>query len=278
MAEKGYPAARGKQRRPLEVPLFKPDVDIDGLMNFTTWRDRYYKKPILDDLTGYYQFVPTVAGVEAYARPKMPRIPQELLKSVTGREDVRGHIQKRREHEAARERQRLHIAASAELATAVFWAVAFLRETVLLEAIGKISENQQPEWDVAVYAADAIQDFGLCLEKPVETEPMFVNGRGGKRLTNGLRTRLDGISPDLGTHVANFGAYAVEHPDALRSADGVALMQTTLEEQNYRKATWEPRHRAVVDAFPDLPQSEEILLFKRSLPELLSIQDNLSAA
>ncbi len=273
MAERIPKRLRGKRRREVETPLIAPEVNDGAVLQFRAWRSQFYRKPILDDLTGHYRFYPSKAGLQTYTRPDVIKMPEGIV--AVGPEEARKLIAQKQEKQSSQARQRLHIAGSTEFATALFWNVALLRKAMLIEAIARAADDEQPEWDVAGYAADAILDLGLCMEKPYEADPRY-RDKKGRPMPSGLRTRLDQIDPQLGTQLVDFGAFASEHRDILRSADGLILMEAALEEQDYRIRIWEERHSLIREVFPQVGVSEDILYQRLSLQEMLDIECNLA--
>jgi hypothetical protein len=158
-----------------------------------------------------------------------------------------------------RERQPKHIAETAERATGIFLAVAKGRETVLAQAVKAIAGQEPLEHSVALHAADAIADFGYCLDRP-------------KNIPLSVITRKS--EADIGLQLLNFGAYAITHPDVLPSYEGVALLQATLDEQERRVAFWQPRYQAVTDQYgTQVPATE--FSFDLSLEQVLALETEL---
>ncbi|NBU34218.1 hypothetical protein EB118_18465 [bacterium] len=271
MSEK-YTFRPGKSRPEIEVPQHLPDVDIELLSTFSHWRNNIYKGPILDQLTGAYQFTNTKGAVEAYTKPSIKK--SNLKQRAVGREAVlnllanKDQILKGIEQNKSRERQRVHIAETAEQATALFYAAATARKVVLTEAIGNVSDNIQPQYDVAIWAADAIMALGQCMQNPIGKGERMQKKH--KESRGGLKVKLDSNFPNLGNELASFGAYATVHPQVLRSADGYFAMIAALQEQEYQIDFWQPRHEAIVQAFPAITQSSEALAGQMNLEQILS--------
>lgn len=268
MAEKYTHSLRGKKRREVETPETVPSIDTEAVLRFSEWRSSTYKKPILDRLNGYYLFPPTPWGISSYTRPNGIDYPFGI--AAIGREAARKLIESRNEADEKRNRQVLHKAQSAEMATAFFWTIAVLRQYAINEVLesAKLAGTSSPSEEASLYAADALLNFGLCLENPFEN-----NRRRGRE--EGLKTRLDRFSPDLGSQIASFGVYASKNPEALTTFDGIVLLGVARDEQQYHIDTWAPRHTTVIEQFPEIPISREILYQTLSFEEMVSIQDEL---
>jgi len=273
----GFPL--GKYRRDVEPVLERPELDDDGLRNLFDWRDRnLHRQPFLDDLNGHYLFFPTPNGAKAYTenvtKPKIPKRPATILVK-----DLELFYNSRRDAKAAARRQPLHVAQTAEHALALFWSVADRRSAHLGNVLDKVSRleplygNEEIETAVS-FAADAIIDLGLCLEEPVET--VYVPGTGRKsRVSRELKAQFDKISPDIGTQVVNYGSYLLGNPEGFHSADGVNLLQAAYDEQDHRINAWAPRHAALEQQYPKLELSEEVLMMRVPLQEMLFQIDEL---
>lgn len=261
---------RGKRRREVLTPEVIPDVNTEAVLRFMDWRANTYKKPILDKLNGYYLFSPTPWGVESYTKSNGIAYPAGIR--AVGKEAIAQLLQDRDTAQQKKTRQMIHKAESAETATAFFWTIAVIRQAALAEMLKLAAnggEGTELDPDVPVYAADALMQFGLCLESPFEN-----NRRRGKE--EGLKTRLDSFGPQLGQDFVDFGAYATAHPEALYSFDGMVLMEAALDEQKYQIATWAPRHTAVIESYPQIEISREILYQTLPLAEMLAVEDELS--
>jgi hypothetical protein len=260
----------GKYRRDVPPPEHQPDLNVGGLVSVRKWRKVTYKQPFLDDLTGYYRFPATIAGVEAYTQKRHLRFPGKVRRAV-GPQDIRQLIEVRN----AAKMQVIHKAESAELATSVFLGVAVLRDMAVTKTLTQVINQEPLDTDAALFAADAVVDLGLCLEEPYENNWMLKPGPYNPA-PQGLKVQLDRIAPDIGTQMANLGAYATEYPETLRTDEGVVALQTALEEQDYRISTWAPRHEAVTQAFPELTISEDVLMLRLPLSSILNLQNNLT--
>lgn len=274
MAERLPPQPlRGKKRRDVVVPPSMPTLDAEGLRAIQDWRSTVYKQPILDDLLGYYRFdPPTKRGADIYTGARGKIIGIEGM----SREIVSRYVELPESVESAELRQVIHKAESTELATALFWSVAVMRSQVLNNALEAMGSGREIDEDVARFAADAIVDMGLCLESPYENNWRMRTHARQRKYPQGLGSKLETIAPGVGTNVADFGAYAGEHPEVLQTQDGFVAMHAAFIEQDYRMELWGPRHTAITEAFPDLPLSREILYMAVPLEEMLSIQDRLS--
>lgn len=262
----------GNIRRPVEIPAFVPEVDTDGLLEVDAWRVTIYKKPIVDNLMGFYRFDPaTVRGALNYVKPSAPKYPTG--EKAVGKEAVLSLIAQKKEAEATAQRQSFHIAETTERALAVFWSVATVRYAVLGQALNAVTDEKAIPEDVGNYAADAIVDTGLCLEEPFENDWKF-KVKKNTPLSKGLKMQIDKNAPNIGTQVASFGAFAVANHEALRSYDGIVIMQSAYEEQEFRISTWRSRHLALTEAIPELPVSDEILYQRMPMEEMLSIHNN----
>jgi hypothetical protein len=117
--------------------------------------------------------------------------------------------------------------------------------------------------------------MGLCLDEPYE--PVWNYSTKKKHADQGLIEQVKRIAPGVGKRAAEFGAFAVDNPDVLRSYDGVVLLQSAYEEQEFRIEAWSSRHEALMEAFPQTEPSEQILLHRLSLDEMLKLQNALVA-
>lgn len=273
----GFPL--GKYRREVEPVLKRPELDDEGFLKLLDWRDEsLHGRPFLDDLNGHYLFHPSPNGVKAYTenvpKPKMPkRDPTMLVKDL----DV--FFSARRHAKEATKRQPKHVAEGAENALALFWSVAVGRSAHISNVLAKVTDqqsligNEEIETSVA-FAADAIIDLGMCLEEPVET--VYVPGRGRKpRVSNELKAKFDTFSPDIGSRIIDYGSYLTNNPEGFASADGVILLQAAYDEQDRRIDTWAPRHKALEQQYPELEVSQEVLMMRVPLQEMLFQIDEL---
>jgi hypothetical protein len=155
--------------------------------------------------------------------------------------------------------------------------VAVIRSEVLSRALGNVSDQKPIDEEVAAYSADAIVDFGLCLEEPYENNWKLKTDHRRQATPQGLSDKLESVAPGIGTNLVNFGAFAEDNPDVLCTYDGVVAMQAALTEQDYRIGLWSSRHDAVREAYPDLPLSADILHLHVPLHEMLIMQADLAA-
>ena len=256
MKNTGFPTPR--HRNWLLKPEQTPELDSNGLMQLGAWQTSVFRKPIQDQITGFYNFTPTIKGAQQYviARArKHPAKPQvgDTLQSFQDRG----------------QRLRTHIAESAELATAIFSTVSLFRDEALREALRAVSERKRFSDDSVASATDAIMDYGYCLRNPVQID--FKGENHGQ----GLRLKIDSFGDNLGAQLEEFGSAALDDEGLLRSHDGVLAMELALAEQDRRFNYWMPRHEAVTEAFPDIDISEEILLLRVSLAEIKMLRKNL---
>lgn len=269
MAINAYEMPPGRRRPDVEPPETQPDVDFEAVLAVSDWRKDFYKQPILDQLIGYYRFSPpTLNTAGSYIRSYSDRSDvREAIESVQAYNDDRSAV-------PIKVRQVIHRAESLELALAVFGSVARLRELALTEVLSNVNNQQESSKAALRYAADAITDFGLCMENPFESERDYMDSqRPG--MTPGVTMAMRDFAPGVGTQVASFGAYALKHPEALYSHDGVVLLDVTIDEQEYRQQAWLPRHKILMSLMPDLQQSKEILELQKPLDEMLELQDRL---
>lgn len=245
-----------KHRNWQETPDSLPDLDTEALSKLGHWQENVYNKPVFDDITAYPNFYPSTDAARNYTtrptkRTLLKKTPDELGISE---EDWQSRI----------ERQPLHVAKSAELATAISWTAARLRAVSLNRAIGRVSswgevEGSQDvliiEEDDAVIAADAIADYGYTLAHPVDLDHRGVDY--GKPLGKRIRQEAGGI--DIGSALERFGLFAGVKPEVLQSADGVTAMEITQAEQDRRIKHWGERHGAITRAYPNISISREIL-------------------
>lgn len=269
----------GKYRREVPVPNSPPKLDTTGVFNVLEWRNLVYRKPFLDDLNGHYYFeAATEAGAKAYtgARKFPGAFTRELIRDYLAKPDTVD----------PRLRQVIHRAESTEKAIAVFARIAIARGDVLHTAIDYVGQQasakiddgnvQQLPREVATYAADAIVDFGLCLEQPYEKTRPGIRYKPSVHGGLALRARLDQIAPGVGTSLANFGSYAGAHPETLVSYDGLLAMNWAADEQEYRSIEWMPRYSAVAEAFPALADTKKIL-YDMPLHEIFVVQGHSAA-
>ncbi len=262
MRTRHFPFAKYRDWGP--TPETKPDLDTDLVADLASFQSDVYKKPILDDITGYYQFYPSMNGATSYVTRAAQRR-KVLIENIEPGDTL----------EEKRKRQILHIAESTEIATAVFWATATMRYDVVSHALGAIADIAEEEReerlpdDIAAYAADAIADYGYCLMHPVQIDHI------GNDHGEYLRAQIERVAPETGRALLEFGIYSDEHSDALQSYDGVTALQATVLEQERRIAHWAPRHHAVMDAFPDIEISREVLNLGVDFPELFSLHKSI---
>lgn len=251
--EPDFPFAKIREYGP--TPDFAPDIEISELLNLSDWQQRTFKKPMLDDITGSYQYFPSHNGLSTYVHGVAKNNPVVKLAEESNTEFLE-----------RKERQPLHVARTAEIATALFWTAAVIRTSVIEESLANISDGREIREDVARYSADAIADYGYCLVNPVQKD--YLGHDSGKE----LKVVMDRLFPGVSNSILEFGKYADGNFDELRSYNGVALLESTLSEQNRRIAHWQPRHEAVCSVYPEIEISEEILLLKVPLEEMLDIQ------
>lgn len=252
----------GKYRDPGETPARIPEVDMRAVANLNWWRNQTAAGPFLDELLGYYRFHPVTPDI---AR----RYVGEPRAKAVGREAVRKMLTNKDDIIAAGQRQLQHIAENAEETLATFWAVASLREDAIAQVLQDIEQGHQPAEKVSAWAADSILDLGMCIKEPftgkdwhksVPRPPIIIPGA------------IRQLAPEAGDQITAFGLYASENHQALSTDKGVSLLEFALEEQDHRMQNWYSCHEALVEAFPGIPQSEDILLEHVPLDELLSIQ------
>ncbi len=256
MRESEFPFA--KYRDWGETPAVQPELNVDALLSLADWQSTAYRRPITDDITGFYNFYPSMNGASSYAK-------RASMKSFAGKTALSEGITAE-EFLGKKERQSLHIAESAESAIAVFWVVAQLRKEVLASALSHISDGKKMPSDVAAYAADAIADLGHCMLYPVDID------HTGKDHGKELGKFIKSISGDTPEKLQAFGLYAGKNPEALETYEGVSSMEVVLSEQERRCDYWSPRHQAVLEAFPEVRPSNEVLYMQLPLDELLSIE------
>ncbi len=241
-----------------ETPQVAPEIDLEDLRELSIWQASIYKRPITDEITGDgYQFYPSRNGANSY-------VTRAHAKQFAGKTAL-GMAISERDFEGRKARQLLHIARSAELATALFWTVASLREERLENALSSAQAGDIPDEDNTPFAADAIADYGFCLAYPFDKDVR------GEDHGPGLRLQIDRIAPNIGEQILQFGLLSGDEPWHLRSEVGIALMQASLEEQRRRVAFWAPRHTALLEAFPDIEVSEEVLLQRIPAYEIIGL-------
>ncbi|MDQ3123365.1 MAG: hypothetical protein M3Q14_01625 [bacterium] len=251
-----------------ETPPQAPEVDTTDLLELGNWQATSYRRPIFDEITAYPNFYPSLNGAAGYTQRPTQRLLAGKKAERLGitQEELAGKI----------ERQPWHVAEYVELATAIGWTAANLRHDVLKQAISVA--NDISEWgrgeldeDTATYAADAIADYGYCLRYPAD--PDF----RGEDHGSALAAQINRVAEDIGQTLEHFGLFADWKPEILQTADGITVMEITREEQERRIAHWRPRHEAITGAYPTLPLSEEILLERIPLSEMLILQSDLGA-
>lgn len=257
----------GKYRVRGEVPPETPHVDISSLLELQEWRVAQYQKPILDDLLAWYRFSPvTTETAKAYAGINKPRA------RAVGQEAVKQLLANKQEMLAAGERRIVHTAENTEETLALFWMTAEMRRQVLHTTLSNVVRDEPLDPTTARYAAEAIEDMGDCISEPFEPK-----WDGKKRKVVPDEEILDAVryyAPLAGSQISAFGRFAAENTDSLYSDTGIVLLQSAVEEQEYRIAAWEPRHQVLCEAFPDMQPSMDILLEHVPLEEMLRIQDS----
>ncbi len=261
MREPNFPFAKYREWGP--TPSSPPEIVAEDVFKLIQWQNELYKRPIFDDITGYYQFHPSVNGAAAYVRGaarNRPVVPENVESGDT--------------LEAKNERHLTHLAKNPELATALFWAAASMREDVLGESLlslAKTSEQTQALIDdsAAAYSADAIADYGYCLLHPVDYQ--YSRGDFGP----GLQNKIESIAPGTAKAILDFGKVAYDQPDLLIGHDGVLLMEAAILEQKRRLAFWGARHSSLMDAFPDIPVSQELFNDVVDFPEVFDLHHKL---
>jgi len=240
------------------------ELNTDAIQQLSEWQDTLYKRPILDDITGSYQFYPSENGAKAYVNGTARNRPVNSDELEDG-DTLEGKTA----------RQLMHIASNSELATALFWTIALVRHDHLAQTINTVVDN--PDQDVELtygtkLAADAIADYGYCLENPVDLE------FSGKNRSKGLKKEIRRVAPGVGKSLLSLGDFATEEPDILRSYDGIVAMQTVLVEQERRYNHWSPRHEAIHRAFPSVPLSKEVLYQSIETHEIFWLYDQIKVA
>jgi len=234
-----------------ETPDQKPMIDQEILSQFSMWRQRTYKLPIFDDITGIYRFYPTKASFHRYVDAAARR--SQIKDVAHGAEEATVLIGKVK-------RQRRGVAILAEKAIAGFLSVAVFRKKVLLETLGETyTEGLQ---EISGYGADAIADYGHCLLHPSDKS---VDGD----YSEGLKTKINEVAPDIGSNLQMFGNFAIDHSEVLQDEETRPVLAVTLMEQLARINYWQPRHKAVMDAFPTLRPSQGMDTISMPLAEIL---------
>ena len=262
MREANFPFAKFRDWG--ATPETLPEIDTELVAELTSWQDALYRRPILDDITGYYQFYPTMNGASAY-----------VTRAARNRPIIIEDIEDGDTLEAKQKRQELHIAETAELATALFWTTAIDRHTKLNSVLARVNDQSDvPLDDDSSYkfAADAIADYGFCLANPVD---IHISGRDDGPH---LRAQIERVAPGLGSTLLGFGNYAIDNPDALRSFDGIVAMQAAVMEQERRIEHWSPRHGSIIEAFPDTKVSGEVLYFETPLNQMFWLHEKVKVA
>lgn len=268
MSERNYrpnDGPLGKYRNPGETPTEFPEVDIEAAMNLNAWRHQKNVGPFLDELIGYYRFYPAVAETaKKYVGGPRQRI--------VGREAVQQALDNRDEIIEAGARQVIHIAEGNEEALATFMVIARMREYALEEALKSVNSAEAISDDAAVWAADSILDLGMCIREPFTGKDWKKEFKRDPSIKQ-INWRIKKSAPNTGQELVEFGLYAGENPEALSSFEGVALMNMAADEQVQRVGAWRDCYESMVEAYPDIRRSEDILLERVPLKELLSIQD-----
>src|SRR5690606_3552603 len=117
-----------------------------------------------------------------------------------------------------KKRMPLHIAESAELATALFWTAASLRSRALTKVLNAVNNGQAVPEDSGIYAADAIADYGHCLIHPVDINVTVENNGPA------LKAQIERVYPGAGETLQAFGLYTANSPEELASYDGILAM------------------------------------------------------
>ncbi len=238
-----------------DTPVGKPQIDVEALSRFSKWQQEVLKRPILDEITGNYGFNPTKVAFYKYvdAAAKKSHI-KDIAHSA---EEAKSLIGKRK-------RQRRAVALSAESAIAKYLSIAVFREKVLEEELDltRVGGSQ----DISKYSADAIADYGHCILN-------LVDKRRGGDFSEGLKGRIHELAPDIGANLQLYGNYAIDHPEVLREEYSVPILQATRQEQVTRINYWQPRHEAVMTAFPTLHPSEEMATIAMPLADILKIPE-----
>jgi hypothetical protein len=253
MREPNFPFAMYRDWGPDPVEL--PEIDLDNTMNLANWQSKDYRRPIFDEITGHYKFFPSPNGFSSYVGRAIKRRPVKLV-SGENYQDYKDRVA----------RQPQHIADRSELATALFWTSAILRQTVLEEALRNVNDGKAMKPEIAIYAADAIADYGFCLENPMDIDYTgFDHGPNIKR-------QIQRVGPNVGKLLLDFGNYTRDRHEDLLLEEGIVAMEVTLDEQERRARHWAPRHSAILEAYPETEISEDVLLLHVPLDEMLSIQ------
>lgn len=243
------------------IPDTAQDVDIQGLLRFADWQEKMFKKPIYDDITGYWQFSPTPSSVKAYTTRPMHRT---LGEKPSGDEEIDGK----------RNRMPVHIAESAERAISTFLQVAKMRKAVLGAALDHVSDETLADMDLsdelARYSVEAITDYGYCLENPIDPWVHKENKRDDIE-SGWLAAKINTFSPNLGRQVLDFGLAALEDKSQLITADGITTMTVAWSEQLRRTATWSGRYSVLVTAYPQIDRSVDAMA-SLSLDQIFDIQ------
>ena len=247
-----------------QTPAELTQLDATGLLELADWQANIYRRPVLDDITGYYQFFPSQNGASSY-------VSRAAIKNPV----IKDKIEIGDDLESKEIRHKNHIAESAELATALFWSTAVMRLDVVENTLGRIaqiSEGREAEVlpdGFMVYAADAIADYGYCLQHPVDIDVK------GEDHGVELHHQIERIAKGIGQNLLDFGNFTSENPQDLISYDGVVALQATLAEQERRIKHWAPRHAAVVAAFPGIGLSTEVLNLGVDFPEIFHLHHKL---
>ena len=255
MRQPEFPFA--KYRKWGETPENKPDIDTDAILSLADWQAKTFKRPIRDDLTGYYSFHPSLNGATGYVNRAHARLfaGKTAISEGLSEEVFSGN----------KLRQPKHIAENAESAIAVFWAISQTRRDVLAQTLANVSDGKEVPHTQAMWAANAVADYGHCLQYPVDID------HAGKNHGSELAIVIKRIGGSAASDLENFGLFAEVEPGSLESYDGIVAMEASIAEQERRCDFWSPRHQAILDAFPGVRPSNEVLYMRLSLSELLSI-------
>lgn len=246
-----------KYRKWGETPENKPGIDTDSILSLADWQSRTYKRPIRDDITGYYSFYPSLKGASGYVNRAHTRL-------FAGKTAISEGLSEQ-EFLGIKQRQPRHIAENAESAIAVFWAISQTRRDVLAQTLANVSDGRQVPHTQAMWAANAVADYGHCLQYPVDIN------HAGKDYGKDLAKVIKRIGGSAASDLENFGLFSEVEPEALESYGGVVVMEAALAEQDRRCDFWSPRHQAILEAFPGVRPSNEVLYMQLPLSELLSI-------
>lgn len=246
------------------TPAGLPEVDTDGLFRLSSWLSRI-KKPVYDDITGYWQFDAHPKSVKAYTVNPMHK--------ALGEESSDDP-----ELEGRRQRMPVHVAESAERAISTFWKVAEMRRTVLLATLSHAADetlvDQELSNELANYTVEAFTDFGYCLENPVTTNWVHQENQRDEVKDTWLIDKINSFSPNVGRQVLDFGLYALEDKSQILTEEGISIATVASYEQDRRIDIWSRRYNAIVNAYPQIDRSIEAI-GRLSLPEIFDVQSEL---